>query len=85
MVRNEQPTEHYAVPFEKPFQKVRTASGKETDCFSAECSNYRRSINQGSGGCRVWCERGDLNPHEQGSLDPKSSASTSSATFAINT
>src|SRR5439155_15080456 len=29
-----------------------------------------------------WCERGDSNPHGCGPLDPKSSASTSSATLA---
>ena len=30
-----------------------------------------------------WCERGELNPHALGALDPKSSASTSSATLAL--
>src|SRR5205807_9117608 len=29
-----------------------------------------------------WCERGDSNPHGFGPLDPKSSASANSATFA---
>jgi hypothetical protein len=29
-----------------------------------------------------WCERGDLNPHRCYPLDPKSSASANSATFA---
>ena len=29
-----------------------------------------------------WCERGDSNPHGFGPLDPKSSASTNSATLA---
>ncbi len=29
-----------------------------------------------------WCERGDSNPHEETPLDPKSSASANSATFA---
>jgi hypothetical protein len=30
-----------------------------------------------------WCERGDLNPHTRNALDPKSSASTNSATLAL--
>ena len=30
------------------------------------------------------CERGDSNPHVFGTLDPKSSASANSATFATN-
>jgi hypothetical protein len=49
--------------------------------FSEGC---RKVAPLAGGGCRVsdWCERGELNPHGCDPLDPKSSASASSATLA---
>src|SRR5712692_12106070 len=55
--------------------------------FNVEASSAAATFNieQSTLNIQVWCERRDSNPHGFGPLDPKSSASANSATFACGT
>ncbi len=62
------------------------ALSSELAALSWQLSGETSTCELGAATCELvaleWCERRDSNPHGFGPLDPKSSASANSATFA---